>query len=88
MFPTRAAGYLRPPSLDEVIEYASRHHLCLDAAEADHMVAAVTASLDLYTRVEELDEPVVPLHHPYRDPGHVPLAGEDLTPGASTTVRL
>jgi amidase len=77
MFPTRAIGYLRPPSREQVVEYASRHHLSLDDAEADQMVAAVTASLELYTRVEELDEPVVPLRHPYRDPGHTPLAGED-----------
>ena len=77
MFPTRAIGYLRPPSREQIAEYASRHHLSFDDAETDQMVAAVTASLDLYTRVEELDEPVVPLRHPYRDPGHTPLAGED-----------
>ena len=41
------------------------------------MVAAVTASLEMYTRVEELDEPSVPLRHPYRDPGRTPRSGED-----------
>ena len=77
MFPTRAIGYLRPPSREQVVEYASRHHLSLDGAEADQMVAAVTASLEMYTRVEELDEPSVPLRHPYRDPGRTPRSGED-----------
>src|SRR6202046_2744873 len=77
MFPTRAIGYLRPPSREQVVEYASRHHLSLDGAEADQMVAAITASLEMYTRVEELDEPSVPLRHPYRDPGRTPRSGED-----------
>jgi amidase len=77
MFSARAIGYLRPPTREQVTAYAARHHLGLTEAEADQMIAAVSASLDLYTRVEELDEPVVPLRHTYRDPGHAPLAGED-----------
>jgi amidase len=77
MFPSRATGYLRPPTSQQIKDYAVRHHLHLTDAEADQMVGPVTATLDMYTRVEELDEPVIPLQFPYRDPGHTPLAGED-----------
>jgi amidase len=49
----------------------------LSDEEAAAMVHAVSASLDVFTRVEELDEPSVPLKHQHRDPGHTPVAGED-----------
>jgi amidase len=77
MFPVRAIGYLRPPNRDQVAEYAARHHLTLTDPEAEQMVMAITASLEMYTRVEELDQPDVALRHPHRDPGHTPVTGED-----------
>jgi len=77
MFPVRATGYLRPPTRDQLIAYASRHHLALSDDEADAMLPDIAATLDLYTRIEELDEPAVALKHPYRDPGHTPAEGED-----------
>ena len=77
MFPARATGYLRPPTRAQLVDYARRHHLTLTDDEADAMLPGIAATLDLYTRIEELDEPSVPLKHPYRDPGHTPLQGED-----------
>jgi amidase len=77
MFNVRAAGYLRPPTAAQVKNYAAKHRLTLSDEEAAAMVHAVSASLDVYTRVEELDEPRVPLKYQHRDPGHTPAVGED-----------
>jgi amidase len=77
MFDVRATGYLRPPSPAQVRGYAARHRLTLSDEEAAAMVMAVSASLDVFTRVEELDEPFVELKYPHRDPGHTPGAAED-----------
>ncbi|HEY1831423.1 MAG TPA: amidase family protein [Acidimicrobiales bacterium] len=77
MFNVRAIGYLRPPTAIQVKDYATRHHLDLSDEEAAAMVEAVSASLEVFTRVEELDEPSVPLKYRLRDPGRTPAAGED-----------
>lgn len=77
MFPTRAVGYLRPPTPGQVAEYAARHHLHPSPDELTALTAAVAASLDGFTRVEELDEPVVELRHRQRDPGRAPRLDED-----------
>jgi amidase len=77
MFHARATGYLRPPTTEQVMEYGARHHLVFTAQEASQMALAVAGSLEMYTRVEELDEPQVPLKHTRRDPGHTPVGDED-----------
>lgn len=77
MFPNRATGYLRPPTRSQVMAYAERHHLHLSEVELDELLGAVASSLEMYNRIEELDEPSVELRHTYRDPGHTPITGED-----------
>ncbi|HEY3941188.1 MAG TPA: amidase family protein [Acidimicrobiales bacterium] len=77
MFNVRATGYLRPPTTTQVKSYAARHHLELSDEEALAMAEAVAASLQVFTRVEELEEPSVALKYPHRDPGHAPRSGED-----------
>lgn len=77
MFPIRAVGHLRGPSPEQVTEYAARHGLRLTPAEAEKMAAGITASLASLDRMDELDQPTVPLHHTTRDPGRAPRGGED-----------
>jgi amidase len=77
MFETRAVGYMRPPTSAQVAEYAARHHLDPTPDELIELVAAVSASLDGFTRVEELTEAIPPFRHPHRDPGRPPAPGED-----------
>jgi amidase len=77
MFPIRATGQLQGPSAGQVAEYAARHNLDLDPAEAEGMAAAVTAGLAAMDRVDELDAPTIELRHTTRDPGRAPRGGED-----------
>ncbi len=74
---SRAVGYMRPPSSAQVAEYAARHHLHPTPEELVELAAAVSASVEGYARVEELDEAPPPLRHLHRDPGRPPTPGED-----------
>jgi len=74
---SRAVGYLRTPTIEQVVEYARRHHLHLAPEEIGELMAAVKGSLEGMNRLEELDEPVVKLKHLYRDPGRPPTSDED-----------
>ena len=77
MFKARAVGYMRPPTSAQVAEYVARHHLHPTPGEVSDLVAAVAASLEGYSRVEELDEAPPPLRHVHRDPGRPPTPEED-----------
>jgi hypothetical protein len=57
MFPSRAVGYMRPPTSEEVVKYAARHHLHPTPEDLTELVSAVAASLEGYTRVEEVPRP-------------------------------
>jgi amidase len=77
MFPTRAAGRVRGPRPDQVVEYARRHHLELDPAAAERMAAIITDGLTSFDRIDELDTPAIELRHTRRAPGRPPRPGED-----------
>jgi amidase len=77
MRPDRASGYLRPPTAEQLRAYAARHFLRPGTEDLDRLLALVTASLQGLDRIDELDEPVVELRHPHRDPGRPPGPGED-----------
>jgi amidase len=77
MYETRAAGHLKGPTPEQVAVYAARHHLELSAGELDTYVANVTAAMEIFDRVDELDEPSVALKYTERDPGRTPRSGED-----------
>jgi amidase len=77
MFPSRAVGHLRPPTSQQVAEYADRAGLHLTPEEQELLAAMAAGTMATFDRIEELDSPAVPLRHPYRDPGHPPVAGED-----------
>jgi hypothetical protein len=76
MFPSRAVGHLRPPTSQQVAEYADRAGLHLTPEEQELLAAMAAGTMATFDRIEELDSPAVPLRHPYRDPGHPPVAGE------------
>lgn len=73
----RVFGHLRPPTPEQLATYAGRLGMNPTAAELATWGAAVAASLEGIDRIEELDQPSVPLRHRHRDPGRPPRAGED-----------
>ena len=78
MYPIRAIGRVQGPTAEQVKAYAARHALELDDAAAEGLAAAVTAGLQSFDRIDELDVPDAgPLRHTQRDPGRPPRAGED-----------
>jgi amidase len=77
MYPTRAYGHLRPPTPEQVAEYAQRHGLTLSATELEEAGAFIAGTLQGIDRLEELEPSPPPLKHFYRDPGRAPLPDED-----------
>jgi amidase len=77
MYDKRAVGHVKGPTPDQVARYAARHHLELTPAELEGYAEIVSGAMEVYNRVDELDEPSIPLKYPYRDPGRTPRAGED-----------
>lgn len=73
----RFAGHLKSPTREQIAQYAARQHLPVSADQVDDYVTGVTAMLRFFDRLDELEEPRVPLRHPYRDPGWVPSQTED-----------
>jgi amidase len=77
VFPRRAVGYLRPPTSEQVGEYAARHHLRPTPDELKDLHSQVAASIEGFTRIEELEQAPPALRHVYRDPGRPPRLDED-----------
>jgi amidase len=77
MYTTRATGRVRPPTVAQVQEYADAHHLHLGPERAEFLTAVVGEAIAASSRIDDLDEPTVPLLHTTRDPGRPPRAGED-----------
>jgi amidase len=84
---------VRPPTPEEIREYADAHHMSLSDDEVADFVAAIEGTLELYERLDELPEPVPERRFTERDPGYRPDAEEDPlnavvrhceVPGAST----
>ncbi|HEY3673012.1 MAG TPA: amidase family protein [Acidimicrobiia bacterium] len=77
MHPVRATGRVRPPTVAQVLDYAARHHLHLGPDRAEFLTAVVGETIAASSRLDDLDEPSVPLQFTNRDPGRPPRAGED-----------
>ncbi len=77
MFEARAVGHLRPPTADQVAEYAKGLHLHPTPEALALITAMVSGMVDGANRLDDLDEPYVPLRYTDRDPGHSPRHGED-----------
>lgn len=68
---------LKPPTREQLAQYAASHYLPASPRELDEYLATMTASLSIFELLDKLDNPEIPLRHPYRDPGRPPTATED-----------
>ena len=74
----RAFGHLRPPTADQLIEYARRHRMHLDATGAAELVPVIAATITGFDVIDELTPPApAPLQFRDRDPGREPSSQED-----------
>ncbi len=74
---TRLRGFLRRPTIEELIELARREHLSLTPAEGAMYADALDGVLAMLDRLDELDPGTRPLRWTDRDPGRRPSAEED-----------
>ncbi|MGE0726421.1 MAG: amidase family protein [Acidimicrobiia bacterium] len=77
MFPVRATGRLRRPTPEQVLDHARRQHLTPGPEQLELLTRLIGDMVDGANRLDDLDEPTVPLRHTDRDPGRPPRAGED-----------
>ncbi len=84
---------VRPPTPEEIREFAADHHMSLSESEVEDFAAAIEGTLAGYERLDELPEPTQERTFTDRDPGHRPDSEEDPlnavvrrchVPGAST----
>jgi amidase len=74
----RVFGYLRPPTAEQLAEYAQSLDLHPTPSELEFLAESVSEWLELFfDRIDELEQPTVPLRHVHRDPGRPPRADED-----------
>lgn len=77
MIENRAFGHVRAPDAERVLAYAERHHLHLDPGRLAFLTGVVAGVVEGVNRLDEFDQPEVPLRHTDRDPGRPPKNGED-----------
>jgi amidase len=74
----REFGFVRPPSPEQLQEYAQRHNMRLDAAAAADLAPIMAGMVQLYDVLDEIPEPSPPAS-PFttREPGRAPRVEED-----------
>lgn len=78
MFATRATGYLRPPTAEQLLELAQARHFRPTPQQLELLTSLVAGMVDGANVLDDLDEPEIPpLRWTDRDPGRAPRAGED-----------
>jgi amidase len=74
----RIFGHLRPPTAEQLAAYAEGLDLHPTPSEFEFLATTVSEWLELFfDRIDELEQPAVPLRHTHRDPGRPPRPEED-----------
>lgn len=55
---------LAPPTREEIVEYATEHHIDLTAEEIDTLAAVIPEVLGAYERLDELSTSPPPVAYP------------------------
>lgn len=77
MRPGREYGFIRPPAVAEIREYAARHRIGLTEEQAAELRPVFEQMMTTFDALEEIPEPVPDTPARVRDAGEPPREGED-----------
>lgn len=73
----RGPGSLQPPGIEQLAGYGSGRPGGVSPSELELMRSQVAEYLRVFDRLEQVEDPYVPVRHYYRDPGRPPRRDED-----------
>ena len=73
----RLRGFVRRPSVEEIMDLAAEEYIILSDEEAIELSECIDESLNHCDRIDELPQPVFEIKYKQRDPGYRPTPEED-----------